>query len=632
MSMLPPTGPPPIRVEVRDAALNRIGVLADMVRLDYVDTFNAVGRWQVDMPPISNMLAPLMTPGSGILVIREDTGAVVFSGMTEAPQETFQADSGGFSFQGRSDNGFLADRLAVPNPSNPLQVSYAGLVLGDQVYYGYHFWETVGQGAFDFGPSASVGSYQTSGVVAAIDTWLRRASPIVDDQASNLSAPFFGTTGSMHHSLAGLFGTALSVELWFYAGWGGADGVLHGLWQNHDDSVTDVANGVSLYKLANNTWNWRVTDASGTNHDVNVSSSSGVGAIVANTWNHVVATFDATGSSLYLNGALIGNIGAFTLPTAGVPAGTTLVRVGWAQATPSNAYLSNYAIYGKKLTTAQVAAHYTAGLLATNSYDIRTGTVEAVMRGYVSANCGPAAVVERRVAGFALGTYNSIGATITEQARYGNLLDLLRALAIKGATGGIPLGFRLQQVLGTPNQLIFDVYVPRDLTARVIYSPNLQNIVNYTRKGPVAPTANYAFVGGSGVLSGRIIVGGGDTASIATWGRREIFRDQRGVTDQTILAQTVAEELVKGSGQDTLTLEPLAVSGLTYGVDYGLGDLVSIVTAAGTVIQHVVYEVETTVDSNGMRVLPRVGLPAALDPNVSSLETIDQRIAKLEAV
>lgn len=625
-------GPPPLRVEVRDIGLNRIGVVSDMIRIDLVQTFNAVGRWQLELPPTSSMIGPLKTPGSGILVIREDTGAVTFSGSTESPQEQFQADTGSYTFQGRDDMGFLADRVAVPNPANPLQVSYMGNVFADLVYYAYNLWETAGQGAFDSGPSATVGTFLTNGLAGAIDNWARLPSPIADDRANNLSAPFTDATGSMRHSLAGILGSALTVELWFYPTWGGADSVLHGLWQNHDDSVVDVANGVSLAKQANNQWLFRVTDATGANHDITVSATSGIGQVVANTWHHVVAAFDSTGSSLYLNGVLIGTIGAFTLPTAGLPAGQTFGRLGWARAASINSYLSHYAIYGQRLSTVQVAAHYLAALTQTFAFDTRTGDVETVIRGFADANCGATAVVERRVLGFALGTYNALGIVLTEQARYGNLLDLLRGLAIKGATASIPLGIRFQQVIGTPSHLVLDVYAPRDLTARVIYSPNLQNIVSYTRTGPVAPSANYVYVGGAGLLADRVIVGGQDATSVATWGRREVFRDARSSTDATALAQTVAAELVKGAGKDDLTLEPLAVAGLIYGQDFGLGDQVSVVTSTGDLLQEVVYEVETTIDATGMSVRPSVGPPAALDSaqGQGDIETIDQRIAKLE--
>lgn len=300
------------------------------------------------------------------------------------------------------------------------------------------------------------------------------------------------------------------------------------------------------------------------------------------------------------------------------------------------------------------------GDYSTEAYDIQSGAAEAVMKRYVDYNGGPSALSQRQVPGLTLAPDQGQGSTITQSARFDDLLTLLQTIALAGGD----LGFRVVQV---DNALQFQVYTPENKTATIIFSPALGNLRAFTYS-ETAPSANYVIVGGQGQGTARTFVERGDSASIAKWGRIEDFEDRRDTSDATQMQQTITDTLSQDAEQNSLSITPVDTKAMTFGQDYSLGDKVSVVIVGEDdkvdiqrvvsflqapqtvessiehvrkiyptieVIQDVVRSVNISLTPNNAEVItPTVGTPKTLAANVpkifKDMTDLTSRVSKLE--
>lgn len=236
---------------------------------------------------------------------------------------------------------------------------------------------------------------------------------------------------------------------------------------------------------------------------------------------------------------------------------------------------------------------------ATQAHDVRTGPSETVIKAYVDANAGPGAVIRRRVAGLSVAASTAQGSTITGRARWRNLLELVQELA---QTDGWGL---------TANRLVFDVVASR--TPGVVFSADGGNLGSYEYSERV-PDTNYVFVAGQGEGELRTIVEAFDTASSDYWGLVESFRDRRDTDDGLELAQSGIETLVEATADYALTVRVLDGHGQgklpTFGVDYGLGDFVTVEIPEATIVERVL-EARITYGPDGETIDLTVGSPRA---------------------
>lgn len=201
--------------------------------------------------------------------------------------------------------------------------------------------------------------------------------------------------------------------------------------------------------------------------------------------------------------------------------------------------------------------------------DVRSGVASTVIMAYVNVNLGPGAVSARRRPDFTIDVDPVIGASVRGEARWdSDLLAFIQPLAV---TGGV--GFRIIQ---SGTGLVFQVYQPTNRATSVKFSPELGNLAGfqYTSR---APTANYVFVGASGTGTARIIKEFSDNTSIATWGRWEgPLVNQSATSDTTQITQAANDALEQGQEQASLRITPIEKDGSRYGIDYFLGDTVTI--------------------------------------------------------
>lgn len=262
------------------------------------------------------------------------------------------------------------------------------------------------------------------------------------------------------------------------------------------------------------------------------------------------------------------------------------------------------------------------------AHDVRTGNAESVMRAYVDANCGPSAPAPRKRTGLTLAANQNRGVTVTKSARFDVLGTLLQEIALVAN-----LAFRVVQ---RGSGLVFEVSDRRDRSPFVrfdVYNGNLTS-QEVTMSPPGATTV---IVAGQGDLTDRqFIVRTTDQAQAdsATWGRYiEVWVDQRN-TNVVSELQQAGDEVLAGSGftQIATKIVPSDDTTMRFGIDWGLGDVVTIVVE-NTEQRSFISGYNIVADSSGVKVGVILGDSAALDQSVAQqrqTDDIEQRVENLE--
>jgi hypothetical protein len=267
--------------------------------------------------------------------------------------------------------------------------------------------------------------------------------------------------------------------------------------------------------------------------------------------------------------------------------------------------------------------------ISAQAYDVRTGTAEAVILAFVEANCGQTAHVSRRFTGFQVASSLDRGATITGSARFYNLLDFIYNLARLSDD----IGYRVRLDQAT-NTLVFEAYAPVDHSADVIFSTEFGNLSSFVYMFE-APAANAIFCLGQGTGTSRAYYAGQDASSVTTWGRIETVKDQRNEPDAAKLPDWADAELVKAGEQHGFSVSPLALGsvGFVYGLDYNLGDYVT-VADDGIALSERVTEIRVSLDENGEETItPTIGMlkDIPLKDTFEAIEDLEDRVGNLEA-
>jgi hypothetical protein len=270
---------------------------------------------------------------------------------------------------------------------------------------------------------------------------------------------------------------------------------------------------------------------------------------------------------------------------------------------------------------------------AAQAYDVRTGVASTVLAAYVNVNLGPGAIAVRRKPGLTIGVDPVVGASVSGNGRWDNLLLFLQGLATAGG-----IGFRVIQV---GNGLQFQTYQPTDRTGSVKFSIDLGNLAGFEYES-TAPEANYIYVGASGTGTARVLLEQPDSASIAAWGRIEgDFVDRRDTSDPTVLAQAATDALTQHSEQASLTITPTETPSSMYGANYGLGDKVTVLLKGPAAspysqtgrIQDILRKVEIKLTVNGPQtVRPNIGTASRSDllKMIREMRSVKKRLNNLE--
>jgi hypothetical protein len=259
--------------------------------------------------------------------------------------------------------------------------------------------------------------------------------------------------------------------------------------------------------------------------------------------------------------------------------------------------------------------------------DIRLGNAETVLKGYVDDNLVSGPLV-RRVAGLSVGTNLNRGATVRGNARFTNLQELLYDLA---QSGGIGYDIRQQNA-----NLVFDVYEPVDRSASVRLDIE-NNRLRSSEYAYAAPLLTRAIVGGAGEALDRLfreVNTSESTDAELLWGRRiEQFIDDRGTEELDLIDQKGFEALVDdGKTRITMSVTPSDNLTMLYGVDWNLGDTVTVVVN-DIEATAVVYEVGLAIQADGVYLAATVGnpTPQTFESRLATQQAAhEQRISNLE--
>lgn len=239
------------------------------------------------------------------------------------------------------------------------------------------------------------------------------------------------------------------------------------------------------------------------------------------------------------------------------------------------------------------------GRLARASDD-RKGATSSVIAGYVDMNLGPNALPNRRLPGLTMGRDDGTGVVLNApvQARFNNLLDLSRQLAV---TGGV--GFSIDTV---DRSYVFNTWQVADLSSDVVFSAQTHGLQE-SLFTVTAPGATSVIAGGDGEDAERVFAEVQSADSLAdesVWGRIEVFRDDRSADEGSLTAGALRDLAEKGA---TVAAEFTPTNrALVYGRDYRLGDLVTCVLRPGFSVVKPVREVMTSVTMSGGRVVKPV--------------------------
>lgn len=218
-----------------------------------------------------------------------------------------------------------------------------------------------------------------------------------------------------------------------------------------------------------------------------------------------------------------------------------------------------------------------------------SGTAEQRVRSAVLANAVEPDDPDRAIPGLRLGDYAALGSEADSQATGDNLME-----AVSGWLSADGLGWSVE--LDADRSLVLSVLEGVDRsegqseTPRVAFAPDLDNLVSSEFELDTAGSANVALVGGEGEGADRTYATAGAASGLE---RRETFVDARGTSSTVDEGELGADEYLavladKGRSELAGKAPKRVFDGVisdggvfALGVDYFLGDIVSVRDSAG---------------------------------------------------
>ncbi|WP_058234113.1 Gp37-like protein [Devriesea agamarum] len=252
-----------------------------------------------------------------------------------------------------------------------------------------------------------------------------------------------------------------------------------------------------------------------------------------------------------------------------------------------------------------------------------TGRAETAIRSLVDLNAGPSAREDRRTQFLTLPPSKAQGNVVTVRTRLKNLLDECRHLAREG---GVTF-----DATWVGDRIEFVVRTPKDLSRQVRFGGKKGGLKNASWSLS-APTTTAVVVGGQGEGASRTLK---EYIRTSTWGRIETFKDQRDTDKAEDLDKSGEKQLDDGAESATANFSLAEVPGLTYGVDYQLGDIVSVHLGNSTLAKPV-REVHLTWTPTGRNAEISVGDHDQADNKqpawVSEVKSLKARTTELEVI
>jgi Siphovirus ReqiPepy6 Gp37-like protein len=231
-----------------------------------------------------------------------------------------------------------------------------------------------------------------------------------------------------------------------------------------------------------------------------------------------------------------------------------------------------------------------ASQTATGADTVTNMALESAIKHYVSRNVGSAALASRQMGLLDIATDQARGNPVTYSVKFGsgvdlNLMDIIRTLV---SNSGSQMGV---QIVRNPvtHRLTMDCYVPRNLTGKAWFSTSLGNLtaINLYITDPTITDALYQ---GSAIFVQ-------ETASNKNqWNQTEQFTDDSSETVASNVTAAAVATLGGGAAGPNMDITATDTPFLTFGRDYGLGDMVSCEVRPGAVYSDIISSVLLTAD------------------------------------
>ena len=247
-----------------------------------------------------------------------------------------------------------------------------------------------------------------------------------------------------------------------------------------------------------------------------------------------------------------------------------------------NEILRDYIMLPPSLLDASDLDGATINVSRTEAFDVQGPVAaETLLKNYVkSAIVSGIAHPVRSRSDFSVEADGGAGEMIAFAAQFENLLEQLVRLA---EAGGIDF-----EVVVDPDddtQYLFRTYYPyrgldrrrgNGVNAEVLFSPNLTNINSAKYETSMVNQHNAFFLLGDGENESRTVHPAYDNDSIAIWGRREAAQDARGDDTGVQLITRGSALLEQNKERETATMQIQQTSNSIYGLNWDLGDLVTV--------------------------------------------------------
>jgi hypothetical protein len=249
--------------------------------------------------------------------------------------------------------------------------------------------------------------------------------------------------------------------------------------------------------------------------------------------------------------------------------------------------------------------------------------LETAIKHYVNNNMGFFAISTRQLTLMDVATDQARGANVSYTVKFGsgvdiNMLDVMRAMIAQTNTS---MGISLKENPST-HRLTFDVYVPRDLRGKAWFSEALGNLtaIDFSLTDP---TVTNALVQGSGTTFVEKVATGR-----TRWNVIEQFTDSSGETDINNINTTAQQALLNGAVGPSMSVTASDTPFLTFGRDYGLGDMVSVEVRPGAVYSDIISSVVLTADPT---TTPMISAVPTIGDSSNSTSTDQSIIGQLSA-
>lgn len=258
------------------------------------------------------------------------------------------------------------------------------------------------------------------------------------------------------------------------------------------------------------------------------------------------------------------------------------------------------------------------------AYYKRSGPAETVIRDMIHENAGTAIHSSRdHYPGFTVAASQGRGSNVKTNLRYKILLEESRALA---RLGGVTFDATQEQ----DSRIVVRFRVPVDRSRSVRFTDRNGGVTDGSYSLS-APTVTTVFVAGQGEGADRNII---VRSRPSTWGRSiERFKDQRDTDDADELEQSATEQLDDGEAGAGASFTVTESPGLIYGVDYRLGDTISVELGTAT-ISEPVRAVELSWDGHGRTASLTLGDHDQADDKtpgwVKKIRALDARVRGME--